>query len=187
MIMRSNTVYIRSINMKKFLYIIFSVLIVVTTVIGTIAFFSSSASGGPNLISSGNIKLNLGKPSVVDVPVDTNGMLPGDSKNIDITVTNGGTLVFSYNVSAVLKSGDENLYRKIDLKIMKYDESKKDYIQVMDMPLNKLKNKLVSSLLKPNESEKLKFILTLPQDLGSRYLGKNINCNFKFNAMQSSN
>lgn len=105
-------------------------------------------------------------------------MVPGEQRNAFLTAYNEGQLDFSYNMTASLYNGSEELFEVLDLKVTGND-GKQIY-------LGKLKdlNKITLGDLSYGKNELLCFTIGFPAECGNEYQNLNAIINFLINATE---
>lgn len=104
-------------------------------------------------------------------------MAPGDTENSTVTVKNTGDSAFSFFIESKKDSGDEALFKDLNITIENNDGTHSYY----SGPLKSLKNVELGSVL-PNGEEKLNLSLHFPTNIGNEDQQKTLSVSFIFTA-----
>lgn len=172
--------------MRKIVSVLTFAIAFVVASAGVWAVFSAQAANQGNKITAGTLKIEA--DSSPDIPgmqntalFDLSGLKPGDVTLKKITLINTGSLPLRYNGSAVLTTGDDNLFSSLHLKVGTTEGNNDLYDGSM-----KLFTGFVGGTrqLNSSQSEILYFNVSLPIDLDGTLEGKSASVSFYFNASQ---
>jgi spore coat-associated protein N len=155
---------------------------------GTMARFTTAVNTRANQFTAGNLRIDqaFGAGSTLSI----SGLVPGDSFDAQLNITNSGTIPFTYSMSTDVSivSGSAALASALQLTVRAKTAnpcSSRDGVVLFTGSLNAPGSDFSARPLAVAGSDPLCFTIVLPASTGTSVQGTNVAATFTFQAVQA--